>query len=400
MNRPWAASGSPGTDSAPSNGWSVLLAALALFAGTAATPAVAQQPAFRQVLEQFAGELGADVQADSIGSIAVAVVVGDRVEWTHAFGLADRDRRIPANAQTIYRIGSISKSITAITMARLIQRGVLSVDDPVVKWLPEFATLDGDSAMVRSITLAQLASHTAGLIREPRLDSAASGPIEKWESRVIESIPHTSLRTPPSQAYSYSNIGYGILGLTISRAAHTPFMTLVTDEVFEPLGMTSSWFIVPQAEWSRVATGYANDRRGHVDAALPAREHAGRGYKVPNGGVYTTVGDLARVVALMTGALGDDILTPASRSMLMTIHTPESTTRGYGFGFQIATDSAGNRFVSHGGSVAGYTANIAFDPASRVGVILLRNYNTGRTNLGAVSRRVLSRLDATVAASR
>jgi CubicO group peptidase (beta-lactamase class C family) len=376
------------------------LFALGLFVAVACAPAVAQQPEFRQVLEQFAGELAADVQADGIGSIAVAVIAGDHVEWAHAFGWADRDRQIPANARTIYRIGSISKSITAIAMARQVRRGAFTVEDPVVKWLPEFATLDGDPAAVRSITLAQLASHTAGLIREPRLEGAASGPIDGWESKVIASIPHTSLRTPPGRAYSYSNIGFGILGLAISRAAHVPFMTLVTSEVFEPLGMTSSWFVVPQSEWSRVATGYANDARGNVDAELPAKEHAGRGYKVPNGGVYSTVGDLSRVIALMTGALGDDVLPPASRDMLTMVHTPGDTASGYGFGFQIRTDREGNRFVSHGGSVAGYTANIAFHPASRVGVVLLRNYNTGRTNLAAASERLLARLVAAVPAGR
>ncbi len=375
-----------------------LLTAVLLVA--AAAPAAARQTPFRQALEAFAERIGADVEADGIGSIAVGVVVGDRVEWAHAFGWADRDRRVAANAQTIYRIGSISKSVTAVAMAMLAQSGVIGLEDPVVAWLPEFAALDGDPAAVRAITLRQLASHTAGLIREPALGGAATGPIDGWEAKIVASIPKTSLRTPPGQAYSYSNIGYGILGLTISRASAVPFMRLVEYDVFARIGMASSYFIVPPVAWPRVATGYANDGRGGIDAGLPAREHEGRGYKVPNGGVYSTVGDLARFIALLTGALGDDVLTPATRASLLAVHTPRDTPNGYGLGFQISTDADGNRFAGHGGSVAGYTAHLAFHPETRIGVVLLRNYNTGRTNLGAAARALLSQLVATTMAAR
>ena len=366
----------------------------------AASAAAAQESAFDRAIAQFAERIAADVQADAIGSIVAGVVVGDRVVWSRAFGWADRDRQIAADARTIYRIGSISKSVTAVAMARLIERSVIRPGDPVIRWLPEFATLSGDSAAVRSITLAQLASHTGGLIREPQLPGAAAGPIEGWESKIVAALPRTSLNTAPGTAYAYSNIGYGILGLTISRAARVPFMTLVTDDVLRPLGMASSYFVVPPDVWPRVATGYANGARGSIDAELPAREHAGRGYKVPNGGIYSTVDDLARFIALMTGALGDHVLSPASRATMLRIHSPGSTTSGYGFGFQIATDSLGNRFVSHGGSVAGYTANILFHTGTRIGVILLRNYNAGRTNLGAASRALVAQLARTIPASR
>ena len=372
-----------------------LVLVFALFAPRAAA---AQQSALDKAITQFAERIVADVEADAVGSIVAGVVVGDRLVWSRAFGWADRDWRIAADTRTIYRIGSISKSVTAVAMTRLIQRRVVALNDPVVRWLPEFATLSGDSVAVRSITLGQLASHTGGLIREPQLEGAAAGPIDGWESKILASIPETSLRTAPGETYAYSNIGYGILGLTISRAARVPFMTLVTDGVFRPLGMTSSYFVVPADAWPRVATGYANGSRGSIDAELPAREHAGRGYKVPNGGIYSNVGDLGRFIALMTGALGDDVLSPASRAAMLSVHTSDSTTSGYGIGFQIATDSAGNRFVSHGGSVAGYTANILFHPETRIGVMLLRNYNSGRTNLAAASRTLAAQLIHTVVA--
>jgi CubicO group peptidase (beta-lactamase class C family) len=113
---------------------------------------------------------------------------------------------------------------------------------------------------------------------------------------------------------------------------------------------------------------------------------------VPNGGIYSTVGDLARFIGAMNGALGDVMLDAKSRSEVMRIQTPENPSNGYGLGFQIRVTDDGRRLVAHGGSVAGYTAHIVFDPDARLGVILLRNYNSGRTNLGNAATSLLTEL--------
>src|SRR5262249_45625710 len=142
-------------------------------------------------------------------------------------------------------------------------------------------------------TMRQLASHTAGLVREPSLPNAAAGPIAQWEEKIIASIPTTRFDTVPGARYSYSNIGFAALGLAVSRAVGVPFMTLVTDGIFQPLGMQSSTYIIDDRLRSNLSVGVT--RGGGPD---PALEHQGRGYKVPNGGIYTTVGDLARFVGL------------------------------------------------------------------------------------------------------
>jgi CubicO group peptidase (beta-lactamase class C family) len=134
-----------------------------------------------------------------------------------------------------------------------------------------------------------------------------------------------------------------------------------------------------------------------VDRDTPAREHAGRGYKVPNGGIYSTVGDLARFVAAMSGARGDSLLRAETRRTVLTAAgpanmAPASATRGYGLGFDVQALPGGRRIAGHGGSVAGYTAYLAFDPDARVGVILLRNYNQGRTPLGEAANALVTEL--------
>ena len=295
-------------------------------------PQLEAQSSWDESIDAFSASLARDAEADGIGSITAAVFVGDELAWSGGFGVTDRNTDQPAGPRNIYRTGSISKSVTAVLMMLMVQDGALGLDDPVAGVLPAVDRLAEPRPGQSPLTFRHLASHTGGLIREPELEGAASGPIANWESKILESIPHTRYQTEPGDAYSYSNIGYGILGLALARAAQRPFMDLVEERIFKPLGMSSSTFVVGSLLRPRLASGYVS-RDGEIDAALPAREHAGRGYKVPNGGVYSTVGDLARFAAGVTGAM--ELLDEESRAAMLSIQTPESETRGYGLGFSL-----------------------------------------------------------------
>jgi CubicO group peptidase (beta-lactamase class C family) len=143
--------------------------------------------------------------------------------------------------------------------------------------------------------------------------------------------------------------------------------------------------------------GYANGSFG-IDPTLPEQEHLGRGYKVPNGGIYTTVSDLARFVGALTGS-GKTIVSDSMRRAMMTKQTPEQGPSGYGLGLMLESNRAPTVF-SHGGSVAGYTAMVAFEPQSRIGVIILRNYLTGETQLAAAADGLVRALVAEMRSAR
>jgi CubicO group peptidase (beta-lactamase class C family) len=328
-------------------------------------------------INDFRQRMRANPAADTIGGATVAVVVGDSVIWAEGFGWADREKRIPASVETIYRIGSLSKTFTAAVLAQLIDRRVVSLDDPVERYLPEIRGLANPRPGAKPITLRQLASHTAGIIREPRLENAAAGPIAQWEAKVLASIPTTAFDTMPGTRYSYSNIGFGILGLALSRAARTPFMKLVEDGIFTPLGMTSSTFIIAERLQPRLSVGYQRGQGG-IDKDTPAREHLGRGYKVPNGGIYSTVHDLARFMGALSGA-SKPVTSDSMRRAMLTRQTPPGSG-GYGLGVTLGQ----NGHAGHGGSVAGYTAAFEFDPASRIGVIMLSNGRAANANPSAL----------------
>jgi len=384
-----------------------LVAAFTVSAGgvvSAASPALAAAQD-QDAIDAFARQIAADVAADSIGAITAAVFRGDHVLWAQGFGWADPEHGVPAGVRTIYRIGSISKSFTAMLLVDLVEDGVIALDDPVSSVLPEVAGFgeaqtgeapEGTvSAGTTAVTFRELASHTAGLIREPDLEGAAAGPIEDWGHKILASIPHTSFYTSPGTEYRYSNIGFGILGYALQRAAGRSFMQMIDERIFTPLGMHSSTFIVGPDLAPRLAVGFANRPDGTVDADFPALEHAGRGYKVPNGGVYSTVGDLATFAAAVMGRTDHEVLETASRAEMMRRQTPTDGP-GYGLGLSInevsLADGSSVTFIGHGGSVAGYNAYLAFEPESGTGVVLLRNYNRGRTNLGRAGNALLTAL--------
>lgn len=346
-------------------------------------------PALPTAVLDFAERLRADVAKDSVGSMAAVVVAGPRILWAGAFGAVAGDGGAPAAPTTAYRVGSLTKVVTALTLVRLARRGVLSLEDPVATYVPEIAALPGVPTTWPAMTLEHLASHTAGLAREPSWPGAGRGPRSDWRRRTLESLPHTAVAGPPGAAYRYSNIGYAILGLAMERAAGRAFEELVAAEVLEPLGMRSTGFSPPPRGRARLAAGYVNLADGTVDPRVPRAEHRGRGYRVPGEGLYSTATDMARLAMALAGSLGEVYLDDDGRSTLFADRTPAGEGRsGYGLGLQ-RTRIAGRVLVGHSGTVPGYASYLAVDPESGTGVVILRSYNRGETNLGAAAQRLL-----------
>jgi CubicO group peptidase (beta-lactamase class C family) len=351
----------------------------------------------QRVIDSFDKKLEEEHLRDTVGSLSAIVFMGNEIAWSGAFGKADNEKGIDAGVSTIYRIGSISKTFTAYLMMLLVQDGTIRLDEPVAKYLPEIKQLKWKEGIDTSeITFGELASHTGGLEREPGLRDAAAGPISEWENKVLSSIPTTDVIFSPGTKFSYSNIGYGILGLALSRAAHKPFMQMVEERIFKPLHMTSSFYIIPAGYEGRVAVGYhRSGPGGKPDGEMAKAEYAGRGYKVPNGGIYTTAGDLARFI--MAQYSDSDRLARKYREMMQTIQTPGGEKDGYGFGLSVIYTGDGSKIAGHDGSVAGYTAFMEFSPGSKVGAIVMRDCDYGVQRIPGDVRKVVEGLAKVVA---
>ncbi len=178
------------------------------------------------IIAEFGKRLRIDTKKDNVhGSISAAIIKNGRIIWTGAFGYATRYRDIAADTSTIYRIGSITKTFTAVILMQLVEGRKVKLDDPVEKYVPEIESLRGYSDKT-IITLRQLASHTSGLKREPDMPGASLGPVDQWESKLLSCIPNTSFAGSPGTMFKYSNIGYALLGLTLERTTGVPYIQI------------------------------------------------------------------------------------------------------------------------------------------------------------------------------
>ena len=342
-------------------------------------PSTAQISAgFEAALTQIDRMAQTELGQDDIGSVTVGVVKQGALVWTKSYGFADMAARKVATVDTVYRIGSITKPFTALMLLQLVERGVVRLSDPVERYLPAINEVQNRIDGAPPISLVQLATMTSGLGREPEdLPTYLVGPVDEWALVMRNALPHVEYSFEPDTHYHYSNIGYAVLGAALAEASGRPFVDYMTEEIFRPLGMTQTAFEPNPEIQGHLATGYGVTD-GVIDADTPAREHAGRGYKVPNGAMYTTVGDLAKFLAFQLGHGPDNVLareTVADNFTRVNSANGDLST-GYGVGFQ-AIRRDGFVTYGHGGSVAGYRAAAFIARDSQVGVIVLRNVGGG-----------------------
>ena len=366
-----------------------------LLASAAALDAQAVARRVEPALPGIDSLVAAEFAKDSIGSITVGVVAGGDLVWTRSYGYANAATRKLADRNTVYRIGSITKPFTAVMLMQLEQAGKVRLADPVEKFFPEIRKVGGMPAGAAPPTLLQLATMTSGLEREPRQEGPFwNGAVSKWEETLISALPHTSYAYVPGTRFLYSNIGYAILGATLGRAAGVPYTTWERTHVFEPLGMTHTRFEIDPSITADVATGYDVSRDGTIDSLTPAKEgREGRGYKVPNGAIFTTIDDMSRFVAFELGHGPASVLPPARLDSAfggLVASSPELGA-GYGLGFMAMRRQAFT-YTGHSGAVAGYVASMYFSRPAQVGVVLFRNVTGGKVNSDGLAVDILSHL--------
>jgi len=332
---------------------------------------------------------------DSTGSITAGVVLNGNLVWTKSYGDAAPNRA--ADRNTVYRIGSITKPFTAVMLLQLVEAGKVKFSDPVEKYFPEIRKVEGLPAGAAPPTLFQVATMTAGLEREPRAEGDFwSGPVSRWEEILISALPHLRYFAAPGTTFDYSNIGYAILGASLGRAAGVPYVKWEREHVLAPLKMEHTDFELTDALAPNLATGYEITRTGAVDAEFPAREHkSGRGYKVPNGAIYTTVDDLAKFVAFELGHAPESVLPHARLDAAFkgVLATSARLGMAYGLGFMVLRRGA-ETFMGHNGAVAGYTSTMLYDRDAQLGVIVLRSAGGGKIDVTPVAMDMLTALRA------
>lgn len=295
---------------------------------------------------------------------SVLIAKNGEILFSRGFGMANFELDVPNTPKTKFRLGSVTKQFTAMLIMQLEEKGKLSVDDPLAKYIPDYP--NGNK-----ITIHHLLTHTSGVpsfTGFPEYKEIQVQPLSAEE--IIALFKDKPLEFEPGTKYAYSNSGYILLGFILEKVSGKPYDLLLKENIFEPLGMNDSGY-----DWNHLilknrASGYAinneeliNDT--YIDMHIP---HAA-------GALYSTVEDLYNWDrALYTERL-------VSRDSLDKMFTPFLENYAYGWG---VGELFGRKRISHGGGINGFVTNISRFPDDDACIVVLANLTSSR--IGQISR--------------
>jgi CubicO group peptidase (beta-lactamase class C family) len=348
--------------------------------------------------------MAAEMARQNVGGVAYGVVIDGKLAHSHGLGVSDTATKTVPDADTVYRIGSISKSFTALATLILRDDNALRLDDSLVHWIPEAGGLVYPTRDSPLITVKHLLHHTSGLQRDGDYKRATT------EATFLPQLAGLALETSPDQAWSYSNLGFGLLGIVVGHASKSTLPAMLQKRVFAPLGMTSTGFEPP----GNLAPSYLPD--GKPKALIDTL-----GVASGAGGIFSSVRDMARYVALQLSAYpprGEAESGIVKRATLRESHAtgvlnraavaPRDGKRGeptvnlaasaYGFGWQHQITCDYDDVIEHTGAIDSHRAAVQMLTWHGVGVIVLSNF--GNANTGAFADRIIEQLAATGALTR
>jgi D-alanyl-D-alanine carboxypeptidase len=357
-----------------------LLAALAIspLAGSGvgpperqAAPAGGRAAAQRLGAQELASALRSKLEsaaAEDRFSGAVLVARGDRVLYSGAVGLADRDARTPNTVETKFRMGSMNKMFTATSVLQLVQAGKIKLDAPVGTYLREYPNRD----VATRVTIHHLLTHTGGTgnIFGPEFTARR---LELRElTDYVKLYGSRGLAFEPGSRWEYSNYGFLLLGVVIERVTGQSYYDYVRDHVFVPAGMTASGSEPERVNVPGRAKGYMREGAWWVSNAdtLPWRGTSA-------GGGYTTVKDLQRFAGALTGRV---LLDARHTTLMITGKVAAGRGGKYAYGF-FDQGTGPNRYVGHSGGAPGMTGDLRIYIESGYVVAALGNLDSGATEI-------------------
>jgi serine beta-lactamase-like protein LACTB len=299
-----------------------------------------------------------------VPGLSVAVWCDGRVVWSEGFGYSDLETRVPVWPHTRFRIGSISKPLTAAAVGRLVERGKLDLDRPVREYVPYWPKKK------HAITPRQLGGHLAGIRHYLQNEYLMSKEYPTVKSS-IEIFGEDALMHVPGEKYQYSSYGFNLMSAVIEGASGEEFLSYVEREVFNTLQMRHTLADRP-AEITENRTGFYV-RQGDRIVNAP---YVNNSYKWAGGGFLSTPEDLIRFAA---AHLGEEFL---KKETIQLLWTSQQTNAGektnYGIGWQTAIDDKGRLRVGHGGGSVGGTCKLVVYPSERVVVAITANMSNVR----------------------
>lgn len=304
-----------------------------------------------------------------------------------SYGFQDRDTKRPVDGDTIYHWASITKTLTGIATMQLRDRGLLSLDDPIVRYVPELNKVHNPFGSMEAITIRHLLSHSAGF----RGGTWPWGGDKPWHpheptewSQLVAMMPYTEVEFAPGSKFSYSNPGIVFVATAIERIVGEPWEVYVEKNILRPLGMTRAFFdraphhlLKHRSHSYWVSKGTTTEARFDFDT----------GITVSNGGLNAPLGDMEKYVRFLMGASetpdGASVLSRSSLEEMWrpivrvdSSGTPELKTPpgrvDMGLTFFVE-ERGGRRLVGHSGGQEGFISHFYVDPALRLGYVVAFN---------------------------
>jgi CubicO group peptidase (beta-lactamase class C family) len=318
------------------------------------------------VKKRLAAAVERTLKDEHIPSISLALVKGDRIVWAEAFGHMNVARKVKADRNTVYQIGSIFKVVVASAVMRLVDEGKLKLDAPVNRYLKHFKVIR-NRKVENGLTLRHLLTHRSGL---PDVNAA----VPLWHRRLpipLELLLETSVwvTDKPGEKKQYSNLGFSLAAYLVGEASGKPFPEAVRDLVLKPLGMSRTVFAPTPAMYEDLAIPYQDGLFGRLTPAERIRLDV-----YPAGDVYSTPSEMARflIMHLSEGKYrGKRVLSAKSVRRMGTLQL-DKEKGGFGLGW-IVDSFRGRDILWHNGGLLGFSSQMRIDPKNRLGVVLFAN---------------------------
>jgi CubicO group peptidase (beta-lactamase class C family) len=302
----------------------------------------------------------APIKAGKIAGASIAVARRGETIAATSYGLADLELEVPMPPDASFEIGSVTKQFTAASILLLSERGKLSVDDELTKFLPEYPTHG------QRITIRHLLTHTSGIKGYTELPEFGDlMKLKKPRETLVTLFGDKPLDFTPGDALVYNNSAYFLLGLIIEKVSGGSYADFVKANLFDKTGMSSSYYCSESAVHRHHAHGYDTD-----NGTLVLKGFISHVWPYSAGSLCSTAADLT---AWLTALHGGRVLSADSyRAMTTPAALSDGTKTRYGFGVGLA-DIGGRRAIAHGGGINGFLSEVEYFPDSGVSIVVLLN---------------------------
>lgn len=299
-------------------------------------------------------------------------VLHDGACYTAGVGVTNVEHPLPVTPDTIFQIGSTSKTFTATALMQLVEDGIVDLDAPVRTYLTAFALQSADDG--ERVTVRNLVTHHAGYVGDYFKDTGRG---DDALATIVSKMRNSPQLVPAGHTFSYSNAAFYVLGHIVATLRGQVFEHLIRERIFEPLGMHHSFYFPEEVMTHRFAAGHIVTTEG----PRVARPWNTPRSIAPGGGVSSTVIDQVRYAALYTGVTSaPSILKPETITAMQQVQRPAgSMCESIGISWMLDADvGGGHRGVKHGGATNGHLSSFELIPSAGFAVTVLTNSDTGR----------------------